>query len=144
MQLHYVFTSKNVLKILFLITLVEATPLLVSLKSEECFVYIRCFFIQVHLGGIDTFMQPGKTMYVRSNFTGCLENVWFNYMNIIQDTRKERERFNIHGNVMIGTCMVRKLLCLLEYVICTMHHRLKHPQFGLLWLVVCVCICNPM
>ena len=48
-----------------------------------------------------------------------MENVWFNYMNIIQDTRKERDRFNIHGNVMIGTCMVSLYAFYVHFIIVT-------------------------
>ena len=63
-------------------------------------------FLQIHLGGIDTFLQPGKTLNVRKNFQGCMENVWWNYMNIIKDTRMKQTRFESHGGIQYGVCQV--------------------------------------
>lgn len=59
---------------------------------------------KIHLGGIDNFLQPGKRLRVRQNFTGCMENVWFNYMNMIQDSRTNQQRFQVYGDVIYGYC----------------------------------------
>ena len=72
------------------------------------------FEIQIHLGGIDTFLQPGKTLLVRKNFQGCMENVWWNYMNIIKDTRMRQPRFESHGSVQYGVCQVNICLYLVD------------------------------
>ncbi len=64
--------------------------------------------LQIHLGGVDTFLQPGKRLNVRRNFEGCMENVWWNYMNIIKDTRMGQERFQSQGAIQYGVCQVRQ------------------------------------
>ena len=61
---------------------------------------------KIHLGGIDNFLQPGKELLSLQNFTGCMENVWFNYMNIIKDARMFQPRFALHGSVLLGQCQV--------------------------------------
>ena len=43
-------------------------------------------------------------MEARRNFTGCMENVWFNHMDIIKDTHMEQPRFQIHGPIVLGLC----------------------------------------
>ena len=63
--------------------------------------------LQIHLGGIDNFIPAGKRINVRRNFTGCMENAWFNHMNIIKDVRMNQPRFKLHGAVMLGMCQVR-------------------------------------
>ena len=70
-------------------------------SDKQLFVYI-----QIHLGGIDSFLQPGKRLQVRSNFTGCMENVWFDSMNIIKDARKGQPRFALHGDMFLQECRV--------------------------------------
>lgn len=60
----------------------------------------------IHLGGIYSFLQPGKTLFSRKNFTGCMENVWFDHMNILKDLRMNTERFEAHGAIMLGQCQV--------------------------------------
>ncbi len=59
---------------------------------------------KINLGGIDSFLKAGKTLYSRKNFTGCIENVWFDDMNILKDLKLNTERFENHGSVMLGTC----------------------------------------
>ncbi|KAI0211781.1 Neurexin-4 [Lamellibrachia satsuma] len=58
----------------------------------------------IHLGGLDTFLKPGKRLYSTRNFKGCMENVWFNYMDFISDARIGLERFKLHGSIGLGTC----------------------------------------
>ncbi len=73
-------------------------------------MFLVAFYpFQIHLGGVDTFLQPGKVLNVRNNFRGCMENVWWNYMNIIKDTRMLQDRFESHGGVQYGTCQVSRL-----------------------------------
>lgn len=66
--------------------------------------WLSCF--QIYLGGLDNFLQPGKSLQSQKNFTGCLENVWFDYMNIIRDARAGQARFASHGSVLYGACQV--------------------------------------
>lgn len=60
----------------------------------------------INLGGIDSFLQPGKLLLSKKNFTGCMENVWFNYMNMIKDMRMGQKRFSAVGDISLGTCLV--------------------------------------
>ena len=64
--------------------------------------------MQVHLGGIDNFLQQGKPLRSGTNFTGCMENVWFNNMNILKDMHTQQAKFQSHGSVMLGMCQVQK------------------------------------
>ena len=63
-------------------------------------------FLQIQVGGLDRFMQPGKRMQTRSNFTGCIENMYFNGLNVIRDARLQNPRFQSHGGVTYRACMV--------------------------------------
>jgi contactin associated protein-like 2 len=65
---------------------------------------------KVHLGGLDNFLQVGKRLITRQNFTGCMENVWFNYMNIIKDARMQHPRFEVVGNVIFGICQTDNIV----------------------------------
>lgn len=64
----------------------------------------------IHLGGIDSYLQPGKRLYTREGFEGCMENAWFNHMNIIKDARMGQPRFAIHGAIMHGVCQLRPII----------------------------------
>jgi len=35
-----------------------------------------------------------------------MENVWFNYMDVIKDARMKQPRFTVYGGVMFGFCRV--------------------------------------
>jgi len=35
-----------------------------------------------------------------------MENVWFNYMDVIKDARMKQPRFSVHGSVLFGFCRV--------------------------------------
>jgi len=65
---------------------------------------------KIYLGGLDNFLQPGKRLITRQNFTGCMENVWFNYMNIIKDARMNQPRYAINGAVQFGACMLGSVI----------------------------------
>ncbi|PAA67861.1 hypothetical protein BOX15_Mlig032672g1 [Macrostomum lignano] len=56
----------------------------------------------IYLGGMDVFTnKPG--LLVRKNFTGCLENVWLNGLNLIRDARTTPDSDNaIEGFQTIG------------------------------------------
>jgi len=82
----------------------------------------------VAVGGMDTFLHPGKRLYTRQNFTGCMENVWFNYMNILKDMRlqegDEGTRFHVHGAMMPGTCQISTVV---PYTFATLDSYLEMP-----------------
>jgi contactin associated protein-like 2 len=65
---------------------------------------------KIFLGGLDNFLQPGKRLITRQNFSGCMENVWFNYMNIIKDSRMNVPRFTINGAVQYGSCQLSSVV----------------------------------
>ena len=71
---------------------------------------ITCDDLQIHVGGLDNFLQVGKRLVSRENFSGCMENVWFNYMDVIKDARMQQPRFTVHGNVLFGFCRVSSWL----------------------------------
>ncbi|CAH1775387.1 unnamed protein product [Owenia fusiformis] len=54
---------------------------------------------QLHIGGIPSFMAAGKRVMVRNNFTGCVENVFFNGINLVRDARNQVDRFSVVGGV---------------------------------------------
>lgn len=69
---------------------------------------VNCF--QIHVGGLDNFLQSSVPLMTRQNFTGCIENVWFDYMNLIKDARMEQPRFAMIGAVMVGGCQVDSIV----------------------------------
>ncbi|XP_074652127.1 neurexin-4-like isoform X2 [Tubulanus polymorphus] len=51
---------------------------------------------KISLGGLTSFVhRPG--IKVRSNFTGCLENFYFNHMHMIRDANKKLDRYKLYG-----------------------------------------------
>ena len=73
-------------------------------------MYFIRFILQIHIGGLDNFLQSSVPLKTRRNFTGCMENVWFDYMNIIKDARMNQPRFQMIGAVMQGSCQVETIV----------------------------------
>lgn len=60
---------------------------------------LLCSDVQLHVGGVPTFYQPG--IVARKNFVGCIENFVWNgiYMNRDKDLAP---RFSTTGDVISG------------------------------------------
>ncbi|PAA60041.1 hypothetical protein BOX15_Mlig001539g1 [Macrostomum lignano] len=57
---------------------------------------------KLYLGGIDVFTNK-QGILVRNNFTGCIENVWINGLNLIRDARTTPDSSNaISGFSILG------------------------------------------
>lgn len=60
----------------------------------------------IYVGGVPNFNQEG--IRVTSNFTGCIENLFFNSTNFITDLKERRPGFEIVGDILF-TCQYEQV-----------------------------------
>lgn len=66
-----------------------------------CFLTSRFFFLQLSFGGIPLPGKPGT--FLRKNFHGCMENLYYNGINIIDLAKRRKPQ--IHSVVSVAFCL---------------------------------------
>ena len=68
--------------------------------------YFITFFSQIHFGGLDNFLEPVKPVHSSQNFSGCLSNLWYGSLNVIQGVSQSETCLTTHGDITPGACQV--------------------------------------
>lgn len=80
----------------------------------NCIAYVKLFF-KLYIGGVPNF-QEGLVVY--QNFTGCIENMYLNNTNVIQDLKQgyeNGEAFKFQKFNTLYSCPVSSYDCVFVF-----------------------------